>query len=179
MSKIKHSGENVASVTVQMRFILLKTDPEQQKPLATILVHVDDTQKGTPDNLQELKLPIIQKLELEGETFIQNKVKLINTIFIPKGWTNTDNLTKRLDKYAMFMTNQAKMDFAICQQKARGKFLSCFNTINNSLKLKLTSKQNDFLEWLGQPKVLKRLRYAEQNSDNDELKLAYEKAVMN
>ena len=75
-----------------MRFIPLKTDAEQQKPLATILVFVDDTQKGMPDNLQELKLPIIQKLELEGETFIQNKVKLINTIFIPKGWTNSDTL---------------------------------------------------------------------------------------
>ena len=70
MSKIKRSGENVAGVTVQMRFIPLKTDPEQQKPLATISVRVDDTQKGSPDNLQELKLPRIQKLEFEGETFI-------------------------------------------------------------------------------------------------------------
>ena len=63
MSKTKHSGENVGVVTVQMRFIPLKmdpeqqrfiplkTDPEQQKTFATILVHVDDTQKGTPDNL--------------------------------------------------------------------------------------------------------------------------------
>ena len=93
----------------------MKTDPEQQKPFATILVRVNDTQKGMPDNLQELKLPRIQKLELEGETFIQNKVKLINTIFIPKGWTNPDSLTKRLEKYAMFMTNAANMDFAICQ----------------------------------------------------------------
>ena len=49
-----------------MRFIPLKTDPEQQKfiPLktdnklsATIAVRVDDTQKGTPDNLQEFKIP--------------------------------------------------------------------------------------------------------------------------
>ena len=49
MSETKHSGENVAGVTVQMRFIPLKTDPEQQKTLTTILVCVDDTQKGTPD----------------------------------------------------------------------------------------------------------------------------------
>ena len=101
MSKTKHSGENVAGVTVQMRFM----DPEQQKTLATILVRVDDTQKGTPDNLQEPKLPRTQKLELEGETFIQNKIKLINTIFILKGWTGPDSITKRLEKYAMFMTN--------------------------------------------------------------------------
>ena len=100
-------------------------------------------------------------------------------IFISKEWTNSDNLTKRLEKYAMYMTNTAKMDFAICQQKARGKVLSSFNTINNSLKLKLMSKQNDFLEWLEQPKILKRLRYPEQNSNNDELKLAYGKVVMN
>ena len=115
MSKTKHSGENVASVTVQMRFIPLKTDPEQQKPLTTILVRVDDTQKGTPDNLQELKLPKIQKLALEGETFIKNKVKLIDTIFTPKGWTGPNSLTKRLEKYAIFMTNKANTDFIICQ----------------------------------------------------------------
>ena len=49
-----------------MRFIPLKADPEQQKfiPLktdheqpATIAVCVDDTQKGTPDNIQEFKIP--------------------------------------------------------------------------------------------------------------------------
>ena len=69
MSKTKHTGENVAGVTVQMRFILLKTDPEQQKfiPLkmdheqpATIALRVDDTQKGTPDNIQEFKIPKFQ-----------------------------------------------------------------------------------------------------------------------
>ena len=32
---------------------------------------------------------------------------------------------------------------------------------------------------MGQPKILKKLRYAEQNSNNDELKWAYEKVVMN
>ena len=108
----KHSGENVASVTVQMRFIPLKTDPERETQY--ISVCVDDTQKGTPDNLQELKLPMIQKLDGEGETFIQNKIKLITTIFDPKGWTEVDSLPKRLEKYAMFMTNQAKTDFVLC-----------------------------------------------------------------
>ena len=111
MSETKHSGENVAGVTVQMRFIPLKMNPEQQRfillktapaqhklPFATILVRVDDTQKGTPDNIQEMKLPKIQKLALEGETFIQNKFKLINTIFTPKGWTAPDSITKRLEK---------------------------------------------------------------------------------
>ena len=32
---------------------------------------------------------------------------------------------------------------------------------------------------MGQPKVLKKLRYKEQNSNKDEIKSAYEKAVMN
>ena len=68
--KDKHSGENVAGVTVQMRFIPLKTDSEPKEQIATISERVDDTQKGTPDNLQELKLPIISNLESEGETFI-------------------------------------------------------------------------------------------------------------
>ena len=87
-TKDKHSGENVASVTVQMRFIPLKTDPEpevQEIQYVTTSVRVDDTQKGTPDNIQELKLPMIQKLDGEGETFIQRKIKLITTIFDPKG----------------------------------------------------------------------------------------------
>ena len=115
MSKQKHSGENVAGVTVQMRFIPLKTDPDKDKQIVTILVRVDDTQKGTPDNLQELKLPVITKLELEGETFVLNKIKLINTIFHPKGWLRADSLPKRLEKYAVFMTNQAKTNFMLCQ----------------------------------------------------------------
>ena len=124
MSKQKHTGENVAGVTVQMRFIPLKADPEKQKLIllktdnkqpATIAVRVDDTQKGTPDNIQEFKIPKIQKLALEGETFVKNKVKLIKTIFIPKGWIGAKHLTKRLEKYAMFMTNTANTDFIVCQ----------------------------------------------------------------
>ena len=105
MSKTKHSGENVAGVTVQMRFIWLKTDDDEERRTATILVRVDDTQKGTPNNLHELELLIITKLELEGETFVLNKINLINTIFHPKGWVKADSLPKRLEKYAMFMTN--------------------------------------------------------------------------
>ena len=73
MSKQKHSRENVAGVTMQMRFIPLKTDHDKERQIATILVHVNNTQKGTPDNLWELKLPIITKLELEGETFVLKK----------------------------------------------------------------------------------------------------------
>ena len=105
MSEEKHSRENVASVTVQMRFILLKTDPDEDQQITTISVRVNDTQKGTPDNLLELKLPIITKLVLEGETFVLNKIKLINMIFHPKGWLRGDCLPKRLEKYAVFMTN--------------------------------------------------------------------------
>ena len=86
MSELKHTGENIAGVTVHMRFIPLKADPEQQKfnllktdnkLSTTIVVRVNDTQKGTPDNLQEFKIPKISKLTLEGETFVKNKVKLI------------------------------------------------------------------------------------------------------
>ena len=33
MSKTKHSGENVDGVTMQMRFIPLKTDPEKETQL--------------------------------------------------------------------------------------------------------------------------------------------------
>ena len=99
MSKQKHTGENVAGVTVQMSLIPLKTDPEQQKfiPLktdheqpATIVVRVDDMQKGTPDNIQEFKIPKISKLTLEGETFVKNKVQ--NNL-CPEGmaWPKTFN----------------------------------------------------------------------------------------
>ena len=94
MSDKKHSGENVAGVTVQMRFVPLKTDDDEDAKMATISVRVDDTEKGTPDNIRELKLPMISKLELEGETFVLNKIKLINTIFHLKGWIMAESLTK-------------------------------------------------------------------------------------
>ena len=89
---------------------------------------------------------MIQKLDGEGETFIQNKIKLITTIFDPKGWTEADSLPKRLEKYAMFMTNQAKTDFVMCQREARKEFLNTCQ-INNHPKrmLDLTSKQDAFL----------------------------------
>ena len=126
MSDKKHSGENVAGVTVQMRFVPLKTDDDEDAKMATISVRVDDTEKGTPDNIRELKLPMISKLELEGETFVLNKIKLINTIFHPKGWIKVDSLTKRLEKYAMFMENRVKSDFMICQRKARVEFIEFY-----------------------------------------------------
>ena len=111
-----------------MRFIPLKTDPDKEEQLVTILVRIADIQKGTPDNIQELKLPIITKLELEGETFILNQVKLINTIFIP---SKVDSLPKQLEKYAIFMTNQVRTDFIINQQSAREEFLKYFKIKDN------------------------------------------------
>ena len=69
---------------------------------------------------------MISKLELEGETFVLNKIKLLNTIFHPKGWTKADSLTKRLEKYAMFMENHAKSDFMLCQMKARFEFIEFY-----------------------------------------------------
>ena len=56
-NKNKHSEETIAGVTVQMRFIPLKTDPDDKKNdlTATISVRVDNTQSGTPNNLLELK----------------------------------------------------------------------------------------------------------------------------
>ena len=149
-AKNKHSRESVASVTVQMMFIPLKADPEQRKlqQMATISVRVNNTQRGTPDNLLELKLPMISKLDSEGETFIQNKIKLITTIFGPKGWTKADSLSKQLEKYAMFMTNQAKTDFIICQRKARKEFFNQFTFNDPNRLLDIASKQYDFLAWL-------------------------------
>ena len=75
-----------------MRFVPLKVDEENKPKTAKISVLVDDSMKGTPDNLRTLELPMISKLELEGETFVLNKIKLTNTIFHPKGWTKADSL---------------------------------------------------------------------------------------
>ena len=74
-NKNTHSGEIIGGVTIQMRFIPLKTDPDDKKNdlTATVSVRVDNTQSGTPDNLLELKLPKITKLNGEGKTFIRNK----------------------------------------------------------------------------------------------------------
>ena len=127
MNDSKHIGETIAGVTMQMRFIPLKVDPQKEKKIipwntgdelfATIKTHIDDTKKSTPDNLREFTIPTISRLTFEGETFIKNKLKLINTIFIPKGWTSSDSITNGLEKYVMFMTNTVNMDFVICQQK--------------------------------------------------------------
>ena len=57
---------------------------------------------------------MMSKLELQGKKFVLNKIKLINTIFHPKGWTKVDSLPKWLEKYAMFMKNRAKSDFMMC-----------------------------------------------------------------
>ena len=84
MSEKKHSGENTAGVTVQIRLVPLNVDKEEETKTATISVWVDDAQKGTLDNLRVLELPMISKLELEGETLVLNKIKLINTIIHPK-----------------------------------------------------------------------------------------------
>ena len=133
MNDSKHTGETIAGVTVQMRFIPLNVDSEQEKKVSpwntsndlitTIKTRVDDTKKATPDNIMEFQLPTITQFTSEGETFIKNKVKLIDTIFTPKGWLEPADLTKQLDKYASFMTNIATTDFAICQQSARIEFI--------------------------------------------------------
>ena len=111
MSKKKYSGENAAGITMQIRFIPLKMHEDNKLKIATISVRIDDNKKGTPDNLRELKFLVISKLELEGEIFILNKIKLINMIFYLKGWTKADSLIKRLEKYAMFVENHVKSDF--------------------------------------------------------------------
>ena len=46
-----------------------KTDHDEERQILTILVRVDDTQRGTADSLRELKLEIIIELGLEGGTF--------------------------------------------------------------------------------------------------------------
>ena len=114
MSEKKHSGENTVGFTIQTRFMPIKVDDKEEPKTRKILWRVDDAQKGTPDNLRVLELPLISKLELEGETFILNKIKLTNTIFHPKGWTKADSLIIRLEKYSMCMQDCAKKDFMIC-----------------------------------------------------------------
>ena len=149
MNNSKHTGETIAGVTVQMRFIPLKVDTEQDKKFspwskinelfATIKTHINDMKK---------KIPTITRLTSEGKTFIKNKIKLINTIFTPKGWLEPTDLTKQLDKYASFTTNVATTDFAICQRSARNEFIERHGDIDEPQKFKLKSEQNEFLEWL-------------------------------
>ena len=70
---------------------------------------------------------MILKLELDGETFVLNKIKLINTILQKNGWTKTYSLKMRLENYAMFMQNCAKRNFMPCQRKARTKFVKFYD----------------------------------------------------
>ena len=156
MNNSKHTGETIADVTVQMRFIPLKVDPEKEKKIipwstgnelfATIKTRIDDTKKLTPDNIREFTIPTISRLTSEGETFIKNKLKLIDMIFTAKGWLEATGITKRLDKYANFMTNVATTEFAICQRNARLEFLDRHGDIFEPQRFELKSEQNKFLE---------------------------------
>ena len=92
---------------------------DEERQILTILVRVDDTQRGTANNLRKLKLLRVTKLEWEGGTFVLNKIVLINTISHPKGWVKVESLPKRLEKHATFMTNRLKTDFMVSQRKAR------------------------------------------------------------
>ena len=122
-----------------MRFIPLKVDTEQDKKFSpwstcndlvtTIKTRIDDTKKSTPDNIREFQIPTITRLTSEGKTFIKNKIKLIDTIFTPKGWLGPTDLTKRLDKYASFMTSMATTEFTLCQRSARQEFIECHRAI--------------------------------------------------
>ena len=176
----KHSGENTAGVTVQIRFVPLKVENEKERRTAKISVLVDDEKKGTPDNIRSLELPMICKLELEGETFVLNKIKLTNTIFHPKGWTKADSLIARLEKYSMFMENRAKSDFMICQRKARSEYVEFyeFPAKENSKANLLKTQQDEFLEWLAEAKTLMKLEYITSLTvDQDEVLAAFEAAV--
>ena len=115
-----------------------------------ISVLVDDAQIGTPDNIRELELLMIQKLERKGETFVLNKIKLINTIFQKKGWIGKETISQRLEKYAIFMTNQAKSDFTVCQRKARVEFIEFyeFSPKKSAEVNALTLQQDEFLKWV-------------------------------
>ena len=106
---------------------------------------------------------MIRKLELEGETFVLNKIKLINTIFQPKGWIGKYTLKQRLEKYAMFMTNRAKSDFMVCQRKARMEFIEFyeFPPKDAAQANVLTLQQDEFLKWLEETKTLKKLEYVD------------------
>ena len=156
MNNSKYTGETIAGVTMQMRFIPLKVDTEQDKKFSpwstsndlvtTIKTRIDDTKKSTPENIREFQIPTITRLTSEGETFIKNKIKLIDTIFTPKGWLEPADVTKRLDKYASFMTNIATTDFAICQRCARNEFIKRYGDVDEPLKFKIKSEQNEFLE---------------------------------
>ena len=51
MSERKHTGESVDGVTVQIRFVPLKVEDELNYEPVTISVCVNDTKRGTPNNL--------------------------------------------------------------------------------------------------------------------------------
>ena len=188
MNDSKHTGETIAGVTVQMRFIPLKVDPEKEKKVipwntdnesfATIKIRIDDTKKSTPDNIREFPIPTITRLTSEGETFIKNKLKLIDTIFTPKGWLEPKELTRRLDKYAAFMTNVATTEFALCQRSARNEFLERHGEIDEPQKFKLVSEQNEFLEWLKQKDTLMNLGYLNNKDEDNNVTSAHNHALV-
>ena len=180
MSASKHSGENQSGIEMQIRFIPLKAENEPEPKKCKISVLVDDKLKGTPDNLRMLEIPMITKLEREGETFVLNRIKITNTIFHPKGWTQADSLIIRLEKYSMFMENRAKSDFMVCQRKARAEFVDFFAfPAKESAKVTALKTQQDvFLTWLAEPKSLFKLNYISSlTADPAEVAASFESVV--
>ena len=111
---------------MQIRFVSLNVDKEEKMKMATITVRINDAQKGTPDNLRMLELPVNLKLELEDEIFNLSKIKLINTICHHKAWKRANSLLKWLAKNAIFMQNRVKSYFILCQRKVRTEFVEFY-----------------------------------------------------
>ena len=75
------------------------------------------------------------------------------------------------------MTNVATTDFAICQRCARNEFIERYGDVDEPLKFKLKSEQNEFLEWLKQKDTLMNLGYLNNKDEDNDVTSAHLQAL--
>ena len=171
-----HKGEKSADVDVQIRLYPLKKDSDddtKESSEATISVIVDDTKKGTDDNLYKVSIPYMDKLELEAETWISNIITLNNAIFERKGWTGADHLMQRFQKYQRFLRKRALIDFMSCQTQARKEILDSYNwdedeedERDSPINTIREKDMKEFLSWLELDSTLQGMGYLLDSDEN-------------
>ena len=190
--KIKRTGEKLAGINIQMRFVPeseIKSDKEKiQNTTKTvqIIVRDDDDKKGTADNLRRIDLTQLYMLSSSGETLAANRYKLQTAIFNYKGWNGPEWFEKRMTILNQTLSETAMLNLSVAQKKARKEFLELYLAettvrertpqVNDEVTF---IKQNDiFLPWLEETRVLFKLGYLDTaNPDVDAALQAYHNAI--
>ncbi|GFH61583.1 predicted protein [Chaetoceros tenuissimus] len=152
----KHTGEKETGITVQMRFVPLKSKDDEKEPeTETISVAIDDNDRVEGANELKLKVTVMTNLHGQGEQFLDNLISLRNKIFKSKDWVNYQSLRQRLEHIAKFLKGMASKTLHKELKDARTEFLNHCG-VDTSLPNANIHKTNEqaFETWLKRPNTL-------------------------